>query len=197
MKKPLSLTLPVDIILLFFVTTLVACNPITEEQDHVKNFILSKTDNNAEPLLTDKPKQSQLNAQLQRQTHHVNSGIINPFKVIQFFPVEKSSAPIKQPAKRPPCRYQMDCPAVNKSSKHLLTNYHLNTLRFVGTIGNQSFIALIKTPEGNIVQARVGDMLGQNDGTIININESAITLRELFYQYDTWDTKETVLSLNP
>ncbi len=111
--------------------------------------------------------------------------------------MEKSSAPIKQPAKKPPCRYQMDCPAPNKSSKHLLTNYHLNTLKFVGTISNQSFIALIKTPEGNIVQARVGDMLGQNDGTIININESAITLHELFYQSDTWDTKETVLSLNP
>ncbi len=51
MKQPLSLTLPVDIILLFFIITLVACNPITEEQDHVKTLILSKTDNNAEPLL--------------------------------------------------------------------------------------------------------------------------------------------------
>ncbi len=196
MKQPLSLPL-VDIILLFCVITLVACNPVTEEQDYVETFILSKTDNNVEPLLTDKPKQSQLNIQLQQQTYHVKNGIKNPFKVIQFFPVEKNSVPIKQPAKKPPCRYQMDCPAPNKSSKHLLTNYHLNTLRFVGTIGNQSFIALIKTPEGNIVQARVGDMLGQNDGTITNINESAITLHELFYQSDTWDTKETVLSLNP
>ncbi len=67
-----------------------------------------------------------------------------------------------------------------KRSREFLEGFPLDTLRMVGTLvlGNTTY-GLIQTSDGLIHRVVPGNYMGQNDGRIVAINDSAIELVEI------------------
>ena len=65
-------------------------------------------------------------------------------------------------------------------SREYLEQYPLDTLRMVGSLrqGETSY-GLVQTSDGLVHRVVPGNYMGQNDGRIVNINESAIELIEI------------------
>jgi len=63
--------------------------------------------------------------------------------------------------------------------KEVLESYELNELRLVGTLEQESVWALIRAPEGVIHKVRSGDYIGQNDGQILTVSDTELTLKEI------------------
>ncbi|OHV10510.1 pilus assembly protein PilP [Kushneria phosphatilytica] len=61
-----------------------------------------------------------------------------------------------------------------------LERFALESLRLAGTLTiNSRTLALIQTPEGEVVRLRVGEHLGEHDGRVTAIEEGRLTLVEL------------------
>lgn len=67
-----------------------------------------------------------------------------------------------------------------RRNREFLEQFSLDTLRMVGTLklGNQEF-GLIKTKEGLVHRVLAGNYIGQNEGKILTITPSKITLVEI------------------
>ncbi|HET9404870.1 MAG TPA: pilus assembly protein PilP [Burkholderiales bacterium] len=78
-----------------------------------------------------------------------------------------------------------------------LEAFPLENLKMVGTLQQQkNFYALIKTPDNNLYRVKPGDFVGQNFGRIIDINESAVKLKELIQDSGSeWKEEERTLLL--
>lgn len=70
-------------------------------------------------------------------------------------------------------------PDVNRSREYL-EQFPLDSLDMVGTLqqGNSNY-ALVQTADGLINRVTVGNYVGQNDGRVIEINESEIRVKEI------------------
>ena len=70
-------------------------------------------------------------------------------------------------------------PDVNRSREYL-EQFPLDSLDMVGTLqqGNTTY-GLVQTADGLINRVTVGNYVGQNDGRIIEINESEIVVKEI------------------
>lgn len=68
----------------------------------------------------------------------------------------------------------------SKRPREYLEQYSLDTLRMVGTLrlGRENY-GLVQTRDGLVHRVLPGNRLGQNDGTVLAITESKITLVEL------------------
>ncbi len=66
-------------------------------------------------------------------------------------------------------------------SREYLEQYSLDTLRMVGTLvqGDTNFGLVQSSADGLIHRVVIGNYLGQNDGRIVNIDESAIEIVEI------------------
>ena len=65
-------------------------------------------------------------------------------------------------------------------SREFLEQYPLDTLRMVGTLAlGETNYGLIQTSDGLIHRVVPGNYLGQNDGRIVSVDESAIQLVEI------------------
>ncbi len=63
--------------------------------------------------------------------------------------------------------------------REFLESFPLDTLRMVGTLEQQETVwALIRTPDGTIQRVTVGNYMGQNNGEIMQIFETSVTLKE-------------------
>lgn len=68
----------------------------------------------------------------------------------------------------------------SKRPREYLEQYSLDTLRMVGTLRlGRSTYGLVQAKDGLIHRVLPGNRLGQNDGTVLAITESKITLVEL------------------
>jgi len=78
-----------------------------------------------------------------------------------------------------------------------LEAFPLENLKMVGTLQRQKQVfALIKTPDNNLYRVKTGDFMGQNFGRIIDINESALKLKELVQDSgNEWKEEERTLLL--
>ena len=67
-----------------------------------------------------------------------------------------------------------------KRNREFLEQYSLDTLRMVGTLnlGGQTF-GLVKTKEGLLHRVLPGNYIGQNEGKILAVSASRITLVEI------------------
>lgn len=63
--------------------------------------------------------------------------------------------------------------------KEALEAYELSELRLVGTLEKEDIWALIRAPEGIIHTVKAGDYLGKNDGQILTISDTELTLKEI------------------
>ncbi len=65
-------------------------------------------------------------------------------------------------------------------SREFLEQYPLDTLRMVGTMAlGETNYGLIQTSDGLIHRVVTGNYMGQNDGQIVNVDESEIQLIEI------------------
>jgi type IV pilus assembly protein PilP len=78
-----------------------------------------------------------------------------------------------------------------------LEAFPLENLKMVGTLQQQkAMFALIKTPDNNLYRVKTGDYIGQNFGRIVNIDESAVKLKELLQDSgNEWKEEERTLLL--
>lgn len=64
-------------------------------------------------------------------------------------------------------------------SRDYLENFPLTSLKMTGIVGDgKNWLALIQTPNGNIIMAKVGDYVGDSFGRIMQINKTNIVVRE-------------------
>ena len=64
-------------------------------------------------------------------------------------------------------------------SRDYLENFPLSSLKMTGVVGDgKNWLALIQTPNGNIIMAKVGDYVGDSFGRIMQINKTNIVVRE-------------------
>ncbi|KTC84146.1 pilus assembly protein PilP [Legionella brunensis] len=76
------------------------------------------------------------------------------------------------------------------SSNHLLTEFSMNSLKFVGLIRNFSMTwALIKVPNGKIIHVKKGDYVGQNNMRLLKINENDLLFEEQNFVNGKWRKK--------
>lgn len=78
-----------------------------------------------------------------------------------------------------------------------LEAFPLENLKMVGTLQQKKiFYAVIKTPDNNLYRVKTGDYMGQNFGRILDINESAVKLKELVQDSGSeWKEEERTLLL--
>ncbi|HSH97236.1 MAG: pilus assembly protein PilP [Methylophilaceae bacterium] len=81
--------------------------------------------------------------------------------------------------------------------KEALEAYPLESLKYVGLLAKQKLTyALIKTPDGNLQQVKIGNYLGQNFGIITEISDSSVTLKEIVQDDLTGDWTDRTSSIN-
>ena len=84
--------------------------------------------------------------------------------------------------------------------KEVLESYDLNELRLVGTLEKEDVWALIRAPEGVIHKVKAGDYIGQNDGQILTVSDTELTLKEIVPDveggYVERDASLTVIDVN-
>lgn len=67
-----------------------------------------------------------------------------------------------------------------RKKKDPLEHYSLEQLRLKGMMGFESdVIALIETPNGNVINVRKGQYIGQNNGKFISIQSNKIIIKEI------------------
>ncbi|HEY0268984.1 MAG TPA: pilus assembly protein PilP [Methyloradius sp.] len=82
-------------------------------------------------------------------------------------------------------------------AKEPLEAYPLESLKYVGLLAKQKLTyALIKTPDGNIQQVKIGNYLGQNFGVITEISDNSVTLKEIVQDDLTGDWTDRTSSIN-
>jgi type IV pilus assembly protein PilP len=65
-------------------------------------------------------------------------------------------------------------------AKEPLEAYPLESLKYVGLVSKDKLqYALIKTPDNNIQQVKIGNYLGQNFGIVTDITENEVMLKEI------------------
>lgn len=63
--------------------------------------------------------------------------------------------------------------------KEVLENFALGELQFVGSLEQDGTWALIRSPDGVIHRVTAGNYMGMNDGVIISVSDSTLTLKEI------------------
>ena len=77
-----------------------------------------------------------------------------------------------------------------------LEHYPLPALRLVGTLTMQGRrVALIETPEGNVISAQVETFIGENYGRITHITEQSIRITERIVTPQGWQKRQASLAL--
>lgn len=77
-----------------------------------------------------------------------------------------------------------------------LEAYPLEALKMVGILKQKGYFALVKTPDNNLFQVKLGNYLGQNFGRITDISDTSIKLREIVQDSNgNWEEKDQTLLL--
>ncbi len=81
--------------------------------------------------------------------------------------------------------------------KEALEAFPLETLKMVGTLQRgKAMIGLVKASDNRVFQVRQGNYIGQNFGVITGVNESEISLKELFQDgAGDWAERQTKMLL--
>lgn len=79
-----------------------------------------------------------------------------------------------------------------------LESFQLQSLRLVGTLSMEGRqMALIATPEGNVINVRAGNYLGNNHGRITRIAPQEVTIVErVFSQQQGWQERKAALVID-
>lgn len=117
-----------------------------------------------------------------------------PYVPLQFNADTTLSDPFK--ARRVASKGSALQPNLNRT-KEALELFPLESLKYVGTLSKKKEVfALVKTPDNTLQQTKIGNYIGPNFGLITQIDESAITLKEIVQDELTGDWVERVTTLN-
>lgn len=84
-----------------------------------------------------------------------------------------------------------------KNTDQSLTDFNLNSLRFVGVLKKDHLIwALISRPDGKISHVKPGDFMGRNNVKIIQIRKDALMIEETTQIAGSWHKKITTFTLS-
>ncbi len=98
------------------------------------------------------------------------SDLRNPFvKTVVEAPTDEQTTPVVDNGIHPD----------KNRLKEALETYPLSELQFVGTLGKDVLWALIRASDGVIHRVKVGNYMGQNDGLILAVTETELTLKEV------------------
>jgi type IV pilus assembly protein PilP len=112
--------------------------------------------------------------------YNADGSLVNPFKVRKTL----SDASDKMQ------------PNMNRT-REPLEAYPLESLKFVGSIEKLKLrYGLIKTPDNDVQQVKVGSYLGQNFGKVMKISESGVVLKEIVQDDLTGDWIERMASID-
>ena len=92
---------------------------------------------------------------------------------------------------------EVDLSPLNRNRpKEPLEAFHLNALKFVGTLrrGNQVW-ALIEKPNKEIMYVTSGNYMGQNYGRIVLISNDSLQLVEITKNSGKWEKHKTTIKL--
>jgi type IV pilus assembly protein PilP len=104
---------------------------------------------------------------------------VKPYVPIQFNADGSLSDPFKPRKAQASTSKSNLHPDLNRP-KEALEAFPLESLKFVGVIEKAKLkYALIKTPDNNVQQVKVGNYMGQNFGMVTGITEGAVTLKEI------------------
>jgi type IV pilus assembly protein PilP len=112
------------------------------------------------------------------------SNLLDPFDVENLKPREVVAAQAGQG------------PDINRR-REPLENFPLDSLRMVGTLFRDGeFRVIIRTPEGAVQTAMIGNYLGQNYGKIISIDENeTLIVEQILNSAGTWVEREASLTV--
>lgn len=80
--------------------------------------------------------------------------------------------------------------------REALEEFPLEDLKMVGTLERKGInYALIRSPDNNLAQVKLGDYVGQHYGRITAISESEIKLREMVRESGGWIERDNTLQL--
>jgi len=80
--------------------------------------------------------------------------------------------------------------------REALEEFPLEDLKMVGTLERKGInYALIRSPDNNLAQVKLGDHVGPNYGRITAISESEIKLREMVRESGGWIERDNTLQL--
>ncbi len=86
----------------------------------------------------------------------------------------------------------------NVRNKEELEKYPLDSLVMAGVMNNDGKNwAIIKTPDNNIFRVHEGNYIGENNGKVLNISESKITINEIIADgFGGWAERRKNLALS-
>jgi type IV pilus assembly protein PilP len=120
---------------------------------------------------------------------------VKPYTPIQYNEDGALSDPFK--ARKASSKSGNLQPDLNRP-KEALEAFPLEGLKYVGSLSkNKLQYALIKTPENNIQQVKIGNYMGQNFGIVTEIGESVVTLKEIVQDElsGDWVERSTTIGL--
>jgi len=80
--------------------------------------------------------------------------------------------------------------------REALEEFPLEDLKMVGTLERKGITyALVRSPDNNLAQVKLGDHVGQQHGRITAISESEIKLREMVQESGGWIERDNTLQL--
>lgn len=175
-------------ILLLSTTLLFACNPFSVKYTETQAFI-------DKAVNTSRKVSQGYKAEIRKITpykvYRYQKKLSDPFRARDFAIQKTADAEpaiaVPQECKPPSCVPPKPHP------RQLLENYNLAALKFVGTLMNNRHVGLIKTPDYGVVEVKVGEYIGKNNGKVIAVNPSSIILQEKILKNGLWKNKKTVL----
>lgn len=109
--------------------------------------------------------------------------------------VPPETAKYESEKRRSPFEIMDAAPSKGKVSSNPLQAYPLDMLRFVGTVTqNGHTVAFISAPDNKIYQIKAGDIIGDHDSEVINIDADRISLVE-HYSEDGSEAMKRVVTL--
>lgn len=177
-------------------TLLVGCNPFESQQDAIGEFIQG-VDDKARQLATQKEKDIVLREIKPYTNYTYQSELADPFRVRDFIidEDETNSEDIVVERENPQRCLPPECRPPAPHPKSILEEFTLESLNYVGTFENNGKVALIGTPTYGVVNAKIGDYLGLDNGRIIEIKESALIIQEKIRKNGLWKDKKSVLRI--
>ena len=113
--------------------------------------------------------------------------------------ISRQTSVVGQVMPPPPKKvYHPDAITVNtKRTLEYLESFPLSGLKMTGVVGNgKAWLALIQTPDGDIVMAKVGDYIGENFGRITQISKSSIVVKQAVKVDDVYLPKTVIVPVS-
>ncbi len=176
---------------------LAGCNPFTERQDKVKTSVRAAEKKAAQ---IQRNYKSEIRKIAPYEVYSYKQQPEDPFRFREFLikkeaelEIEKNKDKDSKPVvvcEPPKCFPPVPHP------KQLLENYQWDDLTFVGTIGKDNSVALIKTPDLGVIKVGVGDYFSDQNGVILEIRETVLIVQVKLFRNGVWIDKKRKKSIN-